>query len=144
MIDRLILRYGLPTVLTAAVVAAALAIIGGKIAWKNIVIAWQANKIEKIEAQRDYAKAETKVAKADLEQTESAVEITDQARANTDAWLAFTAKQTANAGEVIHERIREVPVLVPVPSDPAVMRVVAEAHARATAAAHRLPGTQAR
>lgn len=97
-------------------------------------------KSERLEAKLETSKAETKVARKDEAQVTKAAEITGDTVKAQDQHAAENRAATQTTVEVIHERIKTVPVVVPVPDDPIVRDAVEQARARAQAAADRLQG----
>jgi hypothetical protein len=98
------------------------------------------HKADRLEAKLDTAKAEIKVARKDEAQVIKASEITAKTVDAQDNHAADNRAATNNIVEVIHERIKTVPVVVPVPDDPIVRDSVEQARIRAQASTDRLQG----
>lgn len=137
-------RFGLlGTIVIGALLAAVLYLLLA-LAWSHLFGWWHARSNANLKADLGAAKAEIVVARHDEAQATHSAAITVATVAAQDKHLAETRAATTQTTEVIHERIRQVPVVVPVPSDPLVLLVVAKARERAQAAADRLSGTQGR
>lgn len=140
----LIARFGAKTVGLVGLLLVGLLAFGGWRAWEWAEDWWQGRQLDKVTEQRDRAIGERDVARADKAQLERATDNTAATTAAQDAHLADTRAEAATAAEVIDERIREVPVAVPVPDDPVVRQQAAAAVARARAADDRVRGTEGR
>lgn len=140
----LIARFGAKTVGIACALLLAALLFGGWRLWESVEDWWQNRQLDKVTEQRDRAVGERDVARADRAQLERATDNTAATTAAQDAHLAETRADAATAAEVIDERIREVPVVVPVPDDPVVRQHAAAAVARARAADGRLRRAEGR
>lgn len=144
MWQKLVLKYGLPKLIGAGVIALLLAIVGISFGWSKIQTWWYKGKSERLEQKLEVSKAETKVARKDEAQVTRASKITNETVAAQDAHADSTRQSVAHATEVIHERIRQNPAATLPPDDPVVRDRAREAVARAQAAADRLQGTPPR
>lgn len=97
-------------------------------------------KSERQSVKIETLKTEVKVARKDEAQVTKASEITADTVKAQDQHAAENRAATQNTVEVIHERIKTVPVVIAVPDDPVVRHAVEQARARAQAASNRLQG----
>lgn len=109
-------------------------------AWPRITSWWHENKADRLEQQRDQARGVARIKTREAEQTGRSSTIASNTTAAQDAAAIKIQADTGRATEVIRERIREVPVVVPVPDDPVVRLAAEQAFARAVAAQDRLQG----
>ncbi len=138
MISNLVDRYGAKVVTGAIALLLIVLLVGGLFSCSRIQTWWYAGKAERRTEQRDTARLERDVAKADANQAERATTIATDTVAAQDAHAGAQREATAQSVEVIHERIREVPVPAAVPDDPIVRVAVAQAVGRAQAARRRV------
>jgi cytoskeletal protein RodZ len=136
-----IAKYGLMKVIGAGVILLVVVIYVGKLGWAETKGWYYQGKSVRLEGKLETSRAETKVARQDEKQVTQSAEITASTVEARDEHAADTRAATTEATEAIHERIVQVPVTVRVPDDPIVRQRVAEARARAQAAADRLRGT---
>lgn len=145
MFANLIARFGLLKVISVGLITVLVLGFGMKYGWAEFQVWRLGNKVEKVTAQRDQARAETKVARKDEVQTGRSADITAKTTAAQDQHASAQREATAKTVEVIRERIRQVPVPAATPADdPVVRRAIGEAIARAQAAQDRLQGTPPR
>jgi hypothetical protein len=136
-----IAKYGLMKVIGAGLILLIVLFYGGMLGWSKTKAWYYEGKSQRLEAKLETSRAETKVARQDEKQVTQSAEITASTVQAQDEHAADTRAATTDATEAIHERIVQVPVTVRVPDDPIVRQRVAEARARAQAAADRLRGT---
>lgn len=131
-------RWGVVRVTGAIAVGLVVVFFVSLLGFTKIKAAYYEHKAEHVTEQRDQARVERDVARKDEAQVERSSTISTATVAAQDAHATATRAATTHAVEAIHERIREVPVVVPVPDDPVVRASVDEAIRRAQAAADRL------
>jgi FtsZ-interacting cell division protein ZipA len=140
MFESLILRFGVAKV-TAAIGVLLIAIfLSGLFGFAKFKAWYYHHQDVKHVAQRDQARAERDIARKDEAQVERSSTISASTVAAQDQHAGAQRAATTQSSEVIRERIRQVPVVVPVPDDPVVRAAANEAVARAQAAADRVRG----
>lgn len=139
-ISSLVARFGLLRVVGAGVLLLAVLWFAGVLGWSKAKAWYYEGKSDRLAVKLETSRAETKVARKDEKQVERAGEITADTIAAQDTRAAATEAATTQTVEVIRERIKNVPVVVPVADDPIVRDAVAEARKRAEAAQDRLRG----
>lgn len=140
-LEAAVLRWGAPKVTAAIAIVLVSLFVGGLFGFAKVKAWYYQHQDAKHVSQRDQAREETKIARQDEAQVTRSSAIGTATVAAQDAHGSAQRTAAAAATEVIHERIRKVPVVVPVPDDPVVRASVDEALRRAQAAADRVRGT---
>jgi hypothetical protein len=120
--------------------------------WKSPLVAivicalfaqWMFDKgVNSESGQVDAANAKASVAVKEAAQGDTSATVTAAARTQADTRLYDSTRASARTSEAIHERIRQAPAAVG--PDPAILRSLGEARARAEAAADSVRGTPPR
>ena len=131
-------RYWITRVAGAAVVLLFVLYYGATLGLAKAKAWYYENKVERVTDQRDTARAETKVARQDEAQVTRSAGITATTVAAQDQHAATQRTDTAKTVETIHDQIRRMPVVAPLPDDPVVRNAAEEARTRAQGAADRL------
>ena len=113
------------------------------IAWLSVSKWYYKNKAEKQTAVITEQKLDIGELKENAKQSDRADTIQAETIEKQDAATIEIHAANTKATEVIHERIKIQPVVVPVPDDPIVRAVADEAYQRAIAARNKVRGTQA-
>lgn len=127
--------------LVLGLIAAAVLAIGGILGFAKFKAWYYQGKSERLEAKLEVSQAETKVARQDEAQGARSATAAATTVAAQDTHADAHRAGTTQATEVIRERIREVPVVVPAADDLLVRAEVDKARARAQAAQDRVRGT---
>jgi len=136
----LIAKHGLIRVIGAGVLLLAVLWFAGVLGLTKFKAWYYEGKADRLAVKLETSRAETKVARKDEKQVERAGEITADTIAAQDNRAAATEAATTKTVEVIRERIKIQPVVIPAPDDPIVRDAVAQARKRAETAQDRLRG----
>lgn len=126
-----------PAVILALILAA---LIAGAFGLSKFKAMYYANKAEHLKAEVVAAKADAVVARQDEAQAAQSAQILASTTQAQDAHLSAARASTTKAVEAIHARIKTAPMAAPVPADPLILLIVANARDRAQAAGDRVSG----
>jgi hypothetical protein len=133
-------RFGLFASLIMAALLLLVLYLALSLAWSHLFGWWHARSNANLKADLHEAKAEIAVARHDEAQVVFSSKVTTATVAAQDKHASDQRAATAQIVEVIHERIVQKPVVVPVSDDPVVRAAANQARARAQAAVDRLQG----